>query len=370
MLRMCEALALQECHVALYVPSGQRTTWPDLEQIYGQFRSYFPLRTIIDLGVPKQVAELPGLLGKLALEGWNLFRALVITSQIRSSDGIIMTRNIYVAWLQTKFNRPVIFEAMSLPSKGQLPLLKQVCLSLSTRCIVAISVGLAEDLVDMLGFRPRNLLILPMGVGLDQFGIDMLKDKARQLLGLAQDIPIVAYTGAGLRRDRELEAIIRVAKVLPGVLFVIVGGRKEEIEILSRLAEHLEARNVLFPGYVPHSRVMLYQKAADVLLLLGSPTDRHQSQHASYAKMFEYMAAGRPIVAHDIPAIREVLGNRVNALLVTPGKDEEFVSAIKRLIADKHLAYRLVEKARMDVKGYTWQERVRNLLEYLRGNGF
>jgi len=370
MLRMSEALALQGCHVALYVPSGQRTSWPDLEQIYGRFRLYFPIRTIIDIGVPKQVAKLPGILGKLTLHCWNLLRALVITSQIRSSDGIIMTRNIYLAWLQNNFNRPVIFEAMSLPSKGQLPLLRKVCLSSSTRCIVAISSGLAEDLVDMLGFRPHNLVVLPMGVDLDQFAADISKDKARQLVGLPQDVPIATYTGAGLRGDRELETIVRVAKALPGVLFVIVGGRKEEIEIMSRLAEHLEARNVSFAGYVAHSRVMLYQKAADVLLLLGSLRDRHQSRHASYAKMFEYMASGRPIVAHDLPAIREVLCNGLNALLVTPGKDEELVSAITRLIQDRRLANRLAEKARMDVERYTWQQRARKLLQYLHRNDF
>lgn len=369
-LRMSEALALQGYHVELYMPSRQRISWSDIEQIYGQFRSHFSIRTIIDISIPKQITKLPGILSGLALHGWNLLRALVIANQIRSSGGIVMTRNIYLAWSQTKSNRPVIFEVMFLPSKGQLPLLKQICLSSSTRCIVAISGGLAEDLVDMLSFKPSNLVVLPMGVDLEQFAIDISKDKARQLIGLAQDVPIVVYTGAGLRREREVDTIIRVAKMLPDVLFVIVGGRKEEIEMLSKLAESLEVRNVSFSGYVPHSRVVLYQKAADILLLLGSHRDRHQRRHASYAKMFEYMASGRPIVAHDIPAIREVLCNEVNALLITPGKDEELASAISRLIQDRHLAYRLAEKAGMDVKRYTWQERARNLVKYLRKDDF
>lgn len=369
MLRMCEALALKGCHVVVYVPSGgQRINWSDIEQIYGQFRLHFPIRTMIDISVPKQAAKLPGILSRLSLHGWDLLRAVVITSQLGNSDGVIMTRDIYLAWLQIKLNRPVIFEMMSMPSKPQLLPLKQMCFSSNLQCIIAISRGLAKSLVNTLGFTPRNLVVLPMGVNLDQFASDISKDKARQLVGLAKDVPIVVYTGASLRRDRELDIIIQAAKALPDVLFVIVGGRKEEIEILSRFAEQLEARNVSFVGYVFHSRVMLYQKAADILLLLGSSKDKHQSQHASYAKMFEYMASGRPIIAHDIPAIREILSNEVNALLIKPGESDELIFAINRLIQDKHLAYRLAEKARIDVEKYTWQERARKLLEYLHKN--
>jgi glycosyltransferase involved in cell wall biosynthesis len=80
------------------------------------------------------------------------------------------------------------------------------------------------------------------------------------------------------------------------------------------------------------------------------------------------MASGRPIIAHDIPAIREILSNEVNALLIKPGESDELIFAINRLIQDKHLAYRLAEKARIDVEKYTWQERARKLLEYLHKN--
>jgi len=78
-------------------------------------------------------------------------------------------------------------------------------------------------------------------------------------------------------------------------------------------------------------------------------------------KLFEYMAAGRAIVASDLPAIREVLQHEKNALLVPPGDSEMLARSIQRLAEDRNLAMRLARQALVDVTDYTWERRASRL---------
>ena len=73
------------------------------------------------------------------------------------------------------------------------------------------------------------------------------------------------------------------------------------------------------------------------------------------------MAAGRPIVASDLPSIREVLAHEVNALLVPPGDAAALARAIERLLADPVLASRLARAALDGVPEYSWDRRAERL---------
>ena len=55
------------------------------------------------------------------------------------------------------------------------------------------------------------------------------------------------------------------------------------------------------------------------MLVLPNPASAISSAFTSPLKLFEYMASGRPIVASDLPSLREVLRDGENALLVAPG---------------------------------------------------
>jgi glycosyltransferase involved in cell wall biosynthesis len=73
------------------------------------------------------------------------------------------------------------------------------------------------------------------------------------------------------------------------------------------------------------------------------------------------MATGRPIVASDLPAIREVLRHEQNALLVPPGDATGLARGIQRLMGDRELAARLARQALSDVDDYTWDRRAARL---------
>jgi glycosyltransferase involved in cell wall biosynthesis len=91
--------------------------------------------------------------------------------------------------------------------------------------------------------------------------------------------------------------------------------------------------------------------------------------YASPLKVFEYMAAGRAIVAPDQPNIREVLRDGETALLFDPGKPGALWEAIGRLAGDPALRARLGAAARAEVlsRDLTWAGNARRVVALLRG---
>jgi glycosyltransferase involved in cell wall biosynthesis len=131
------------------------------------------------------------------------------------------------------------------------------------------------------------------------------------------------------------------------------------------LARDLEiSERVAFRGYVPPTKLDEERRAADVFVvpLADSTMSRH---FTSPLKLFEAMAAGRPIVASDLPSIREVLTDGSNALLVPPGDAGALAQAIKRLASDRELRADLARQASKDIAKYSWDERGRRIAALL-----
>jgi glycosyltransferase involved in cell wall biosynthesis len=175
----------------------------------------------------------------------------------------------------------------------------------------------------------------------------------------------VAYAGhlyAWKGVDVLLEAIAR----LPQARGLIVGGHSSEPDLArtKSVAERLGlGERVTFTGLVEPTRVAQLLTQADVLVL-PNPASAISTRYTSPLKLFEYMAAGRPIVSSNLPSIREVLRDGVNALLVPPGDPIALASAIDQLLTDPELAARLARAALDDVPNYSWQRRA-ELLEAL-----
>ena len=77
------------------------------------------------------------------------------------------------------------------------------------------------------------------------------------------------------------------------------------------------------------------------------------------------MAAKKPIVATDLPSIREVLHNGRNAILVEPDNPEALAEGIKRVLDNPELANSIAAQARKDVEDYTWEKRSKKILQFI-----
>ena len=106
-----------------------------------------------------------------------------------------------------------------------------------------------------------------------------------------------------------------------------------------------------------------FLKAADVLLLPNISATKESVNYTSPIKMFEYMAGKRPIIASDLPSIREVLNSR-NSLLCAPGNPDDLSAKISLILDNKKLAEELSRQAFEDVKKFTWNERAKNIIKF------
>jgi glycosyltransferase involved in cell wall biosynthesis len=122
-------------------------------------------------------------------------------------------------------------------------------------------------------------------------------------------------------------------------------------------------------GHVPHPVSQRAQASVDVLLMpyqqsvsigiQGHDTARWMSP----MKMFEYLAAGVPIISSDLPVLREVLENGKNALLANPEDAAQWVAALDLLISNSDYANSIGEFAHQQYKAkYTWLSRAGALL--------
>ena len=139
---------------------------------------------------------------------------------------------------------------------------------------------------------------------------------------------------------------------------MVGGDSSEKIEIKSRYP----TADIIITGRRSHGQVPVYLKAADALILPNKKGNQTSAYYTSPLKLFEYMASQRPIVASDLPSIREVL-NETNAVMVEPDNPEALAAGIKLVLEDSRLADKLARQALVDASNYTWQKRAEKILE-------
>jgi glycosyltransferase involved in cell wall biosynthesis len=172
------------------------------------------------------------------------------------------------------------------------------------------------------------------------------------------DGPVLVYTGT-LEPYQGLELLIAampdVVARLPGTQLAVIGGTSEQISRLARVAhDHRVARAVHFVPAVPPTDVPLYQEMADVLV-----TTRSRGTNTPL-KLYQYLRAGRPIVATDIESHTQVLDGTVAELVgLDPGA---IARGIVRVLLDPAYGERLARAAAaLAVERYSEERYMRSL---------
>jgi len=173
----------------------------------------------------------------------------------------------------------------------------------------------------------------------------------------------VGYIGS-FYPGRGIELILEMASRCADVDFHLVGASNDDI---ARLSKDL-CPNVKLVGFVPPSESYKYMNASDILLapyqrkVAVAGNQGNTSGYMSPLKIFEYMASGKPIVASDLPVLREVLEPELNCLLVAPDDTKAWVNALERLRNSK-LRERLGVNARAQfLKRHTWERRAEDVI--------
>lgn len=179
----------------------------------------------------------------------------------------------------------------------------------------------------------------------------------------------VGYCGH-LYPGKGVELILKLVPLCPWANFHIVGGTDHDLAKWKSFSDSDSFSNLTWHGRVPHADIPRFLSSFDVALLpmqfKVATSASNNSDIASWTsplKMFEYMAAGLPIVASDLPVLREVLKHEVNSLLCEPNNPLSWRRQLERLRHCKNLRSRLGNTAKKEfLASYNWLSRARQIL--------
>jgi glycosyltransferase involved in cell wall biosynthesis len=298
---------------------------------------------------------------ELGRKGWHALRAADVPA-VADAD-VIYTRNFPTLFALARGKRLFAYETYR-PWSDQFPVLAPLfrrAMASPFFLGAVLHSQFARDRYRALGVDERRLLVAHNGHDPSRFLHEPPRAELRASLALPLDRKVVVYTGH-VNLTKGLDTVLRMARRLPHVCFVLVGSDGSGlIEILARRRE-----NVIVVPWQPFDIVARYLMAADVLL---QPPSRIPLKLIGNTvlpmKLFLYLAAGRPIVAPDLPDMREVLAHDDNALLVPTGDDDAAVHAVTRIIEEPGLAARLSQAAKKTAAGLTWDARAARILSFL-----
>jgi glycosyltransferase involved in cell wall biosynthesis len=359
----CRALALRGHDVTLVVRPDTSAPARDPFRFYGTTRpDRMTIRTIG--GAP----------------GTHLRRLRFLVEAVAAatrSDGVILTRDLGLAAFLLRSPLPgrlrIVYESHGIadvvsaempallgrtdlvPSQAKLQRLarREALVWQRAAAYVTITRALADELRTRFGNRP-NVHVVPDGApGPVDVPVPHAGHGPRAVVGYAGHL----YPWKGV------DVLMHALASLPGAHGVVIGGHPAERDLarVRALATSLglQAR-VSFTGHVPPGEVNTRLADATILALPNTPS-AISARYTSPLKLFEYLAMGRPIIASDLPAIREVLTDGQSALLVPAGDASALAAAIQRVADDPALASRLAAGALALAPRFTWDARAERL---------
>lgn len=359
----CRALALRGHDVTLVVRPDTAAPPRDPFAFYGTTR---PERMTI-----RTIGGAPG----THLRRLRFLAEAVAAATV--SDGVIFTRDLGLAAFLLRSPLPrrfrVVYESHGIadvvsaempmllgradlvPSAAKLQRLarREALVWQRASAYVTITLALADELRARFGDRP-NVHIVPDGApGPLAASPPRVQHEPRAVVGYAGHL----YPWKGV------DVLIHALASLPDIDAVVVGGHPAERDLtrVRALAASLglESR-VSLPGQVLPAEVATRLAGATILALPNTPSAISE-RYTSPLKLFEYLAMGRPIVASDLPAIREILTDGQSALLVPAGDASALAAAIQRVAGDPALARRLAAGALALAPRFTWDVRAERL---------
>ena len=216
-------------------------------------------------------------------------------------------------------------------------------------CVIAISAFTRQDLVTRYGIAAEKISVIHLAAG-PAFGV--LDDAGRQRLPEGVSEPYVLAVG-NLEPRKNLARLIEAFAAVafePGVSakLVLVGKSKGQEAPLARLVEqHGLRERVVFTGFVEEDQlVLLYNRAALFI---------YPSLYEGFGlPPLEAMACGCPVVASNVTAIPEVLGDA--ALLVDPTSTRALAEAMRQVLLGNELARDLRARGLRQVARYSWAQ--------------
>jgi glycosyltransferase involved in cell wall biosynthesis len=373
-VKTCDAFSKLGAEVTILKPHRHQPD-PKLEE-QSVFEYYgveptFQLRTLYNIDVLRWQTFLPRkaypTLTVLHDLLWGLYSTYVAKQY---AADIYYTRNPEVAYWLANRGLPTVFEAIDIPKRLYRRILLRLSHHSSLKHVVAVTMGLKEKLIEM-GFNEKMITVVPDAVDLSTFENTPQKNACRDRLDLPKHSAIVGYIGRFQTKGTEKgvpELLRAMARLQTGreILLLCVGGPMDAVSAYLNQADDLGLSRsaVRFIDRVPNAEVPYWIRACDVVTIPWAWTE-FSAHYTSPLKLFEYMAAGVPIVASRLPSLGEILKHGENGWLVEPGDPVELAKGIEDILSNDKRSAGLAKQAGIDVQSYSWSNRAARILKSL-----
>ena len=266
-----------------------------------------------------------------------------------------------------KIYRHLIFEVNGLPSvelKYRYPkvaedldllykLRQQENICLAAADLIITPSHTTKEYLETIREVKTKIKVIPNGVNLDIFTYrspEIIKSK----VNLLYFGTLSAWQGVHLA----IEALALINQDIPATLTIIGLGRDRQISKLDKLARKLKIEH-LVTIQQPLSQPELVRKIHQSHIVLAPLTksDRNLVQGCCPLKILETMATGTPIIASDLPVVRELGNHEQHFLLVKPGSSKAIKDGVLHLVNQPQLMQAMSVKARQQIETkYTWQQ--------------
>ena len=237
--------------------------------------------------------------------------------------------------------------------------IERYCLQTADAMIV-ISNILRDYLVEI-GGDPEKMFVIPNGADPKKFA-PLPPDPELQAKYKTNGHVVMGWIGA-LHGWSGLENLIEMAKQVllqrQDVMFMFVGGGQNQVMIEQAFADHPGRSRVLTPGRVPHEQTPRFLSLMDIVF---APYPKREFWYPSSMKIFEYMSAGKTVMATDVGQVAEIIQEGVNGVLFDPENFDDMMAKVLHLVDAPEQRRKLAQGARRSVlEHYTWEQHARKM---------
>jgi glycosyltransferase involved in cell wall biosynthesis len=231
--------------------------------------------------------------------------------------------------------------------------------------VITVNGSIAAELARRYGVTPPAVVMNFPRTGGQSFSRE--RSPLRERVGLSPDIPLVLYQGMFMPH-RGLENLVRAARSFTRAHLVLMGwgALLEPLRELAR-REGVEDR-VHFTAGVPLGDLLSYTAGADVGVIPYRNVGLN-NYYTSPNKLFEYCAAGVPVVASRFPELVKVVEGLGIGATFDPERPEDIAAAVNGVLDDDAALARARTNVARAASLFTWENESAKLLEVYRAVG-
>ena len=346
--KMCESMKKNLHEINLITPMPGQTNFFDFYNIKSKFNllkiKYFKK---YPLGI-----------------NYYLFSFVSILYGLRLKTDLFITRNFFTCFLLVLFKRKIIFEMHhDLSSEGRIVsfIFKNFKVFNSNKIlkVVAISKNVKNYLINNLGTIEKKIHVLPSATGLQNKSWKGYISQSKKNLN-------IGYFGS-LEKTKGINFLINLSKLDKKNNYYIFGGTNNNINTLKKKIFH---KNLNLQSHVPYNKLQNYLSKMDILVM---PYDKNTirsaggigniSKYMSPLKLFDYLAAGKIIIATKNNNLEEIVKNKKNCILIEKLNIFNWQKEINSILKNRIFYQNIARNGFKLSKKYTYDIRAKKFLD-------